>query len=131
MQGPSPIGEEFSKGLGVTVSSGGPTGGSTSAMVLGLPKNGFPLPGTFNTDLRIGRDFRLTERTRLGFTAEAFTIFNHQNFTAATTTLYSTAGSTASNPILTYSPTFGSLTAANNSVFYGPRELQFGAKLSF
>jgi hypothetical protein len=46
------------------------------------------------------------------------------------TTSYSTGG-TAAAPTLTYNTGFGSLTNANNSVFFGARQLQFGAKVSF
>jgi len=117
-------------GLGATISAGGPTGGATSTRAIFLPKYGFTLPATYNTDIRIGRSFHIFERAQLQLTAEAFNLFNHVNYTSAVTTAYSTGG-TAAAPTLTYNSEFGSLTAANNSVFFGARQLQFGAKFSF
>jgi Carboxypeptidase regulatory-like domain/TonB dependent receptor-like, beta-barrel len=117
-------------GLGATVSAGGPTGGSTSTRAVFLPKNGFTLPANVNTDIRIGRSFHLYDRYRLQFTVEAFNLFNHVNYTSASTGSYTTGG-TAAAPTLTYNSGFGSLLAANNSVFFGARQLQFGAKFSF
>jgi len=70
---------------------------------------------------------------RLELTVEAFNLFNHVNYNSAVTTAYTTGG-TAAVPTLTYSTGtsgFGALTAANNSVFIGARQLQFGAKFSF
>src|SRR5208282_1911349 len=120
-------------GLGATVSAGGPTGGKTSTRAVFVPKNGYTLPATVNTDMRISRSFHIYERSRLELTAEAFNLFNHVDYTSAVTTAYTTGG-TAAAPTLTYSTGingFGALTAANNSVFIGARQLQFGAKFSF
>jgi hypothetical protein len=120
-------------GLGATVSAGGPTGGKTSTRAVFVPKNGYTLPATVNTDMRIARSFHIYERSRLELTVEAFNLFNHVDYTSAVTTAYTTGG-TAAAPTLTYSTGtsgFGALTAANNSVFIGARQLQFGAKFSF
>jgi hypothetical protein len=117
-------------GLGATVSSGGPTGGSTSTRVAFVPKNINTLPSTVNTDVRLGRLFQLHERLQMELTVEAFNLFNHVDYTAATGGAYTTGG-TAAAPTLTYSSSFGGLTAANNGVFYTARALQFGGKFSF
>jgi hypothetical protein len=89
------------------------------------------LPPTVNTDIRLARSFHIWERAQIEFTAEAFNLFNHVDYTAATTTAYSTGG-TAAAPTLTYNSTsLGALTAANNGVFIGARQLQLGARISF
>lgn len=49
---------------------------------------------------------------------------------AATSTAY-TVGGTSTAPILTYNTSFAQTTNANNSVFFGARQLQLGGKLSF
>jgi Carboxypeptidase regulatory-like domain len=126
---PSISGNEPS-GLGATISAGGPTGGATSSRAFFVPKNGFTLPATVNTDMRLARSFHIYERTRLEFTVEAFNLFNHVDYNSASTALY-TIGGTAAAPTLTYNTAFGSLLSANNSVFIGARQLQFGAKFSF
>jgi hypothetical protein len=117
-------------GLGGTYSSGGPTGGKTSTRAFFVPKNSNFLPATVNTDMRLGRIFHVHERLQTEISIEAFNIFNHVNYTAATTAAYTT-GVTAGVPTLTYSTSFGALTAANNGVFYTARQLQLGAKISF
>jgi len=118
-------------GLGATVSAGGVTGGKTSTRVPFVERNINFLPPTVNTDIRLARSFHIWERAQIEFTAEAFNLFNHVDYTAATTTAYSTGG-TAAAPTLTYNSTsLGALTAANNGVFIGARQLQWGARISF
>ena len=120
-------------GLNATVSAGGPTGAGTSTRAVFLPKNGYVLPATVNTDLMLAKNFRLTESVRFQLSVQAFNLFNHRDFTAASTTAYTTGG-TAAAPTLTYNTTFNTpaaLTAANNGVFFTARQLQFGAKITF
>ncbi len=113
-------------GTNAVISSGGPTGGSTSTRAIFVPKNGYIMPATVNTDFMLARNFRLNERLKLQVSAQAFNLFNHQDVSAVTTTGYTLSGTT-----LTYSSSFGNPTAANNGVFYTQRQLQFGAKISF
>ena len=75
-------------GLNATVSAGGPTGAGTSTRTVFLPKNGYTLPPTVNTDMLVGRDFKLHENAKLQFSMQVFNLFNHQDYTAATTTAY-------------------------------------------
>ena len=113
-----------------TLSSGGPTGGETSARAFFVPKNSNFLPATVNTDLRIARSFPIHERLHAELSLEAFNLLNHVNYNTATGAAYTTGG-TAAAPSLTYSSSFGQLTAANNGVFFTARQLQLGAKISF
>ncbi len=120
-------------GLNATVSAGGPTGAGTSTRAFFLPKYGYTLPATVNTDLMLAKNFRLTEAVKFQLSVQAFNLFNHRDFTAASTTAY-TVGGTAAAPTLTYNSSFdthGALTAANNGVFFTARQLQFGAKITF
>jgi hypothetical protein len=116
----------------ISVAKGtGPTGGDSATRAFWVGKNNFTYPAIYNTDSRLGRGFQITERMNLQVTLEAFNLFNHDNITSETTGLYS-AGGTATQPTLTYSnSSFGVPTNGNNSVFFGPRQLQFGAKLVF
>jgi hypothetical protein len=63
-------------------------------------------------------------------TLEAFNLLNHVDYTVANGASYTTGGSEAA-PTVTYSTSFGALTAANKGVFIGARQLQLGAKVSF
>jgi hypothetical protein len=47
--------------------------------------------GFWNMDMRFGKDTRLAERFKLGFSADLFNVFNHQNFTTPTLTYSSPA----------------------------------------
>ena len=116
--------------LGATINSGGPTGGTTSSRADFVAKNSNYLPPTVNTDFRLARLFPLHDRLTMQFSFEAFNLFNHVNYNTATSSAYSTGG-TAAAPTLTYSSSFGDLTAANNGVFLTARQLQFGLKHSF
>jgi hypothetical protein len=127
--------------LNPTVSGNPPSGlGNTASGVVGsqpatnrvpfLERNSFRYPGQWDVDLRIARSFRVWERAKLEIIAEAFNLFNHENFTAATAQNY-TIGGTAAAPVMTYFSNFGQLTAANNNNIVTPRQIQFGAKITF
>ena len=83
-----------------------------------LGRNTFVGPGYWKADMTLSKVFKFTERVNLKFDANAFNIFNHTNFVLAT------AGGGAHNQ--PRFPNFG--TAAGT---LGPRQLQFGLKLSF
>lgn len=124
-------------------SSGAPAGSplpvSTGVLASGgvsrptfVGRNSARLPRNYEIDLRLARDFQVHERMHIQLFAEAFNLFNHINYTAATSTIYSVGGTYAA-PTLTYNTaTFGALTNANNGTL-GPtqRLLQFGGHFSF
>jgi len=68
-------------------------------------------------DLRIGREFRLTDRVNLRILAEGFNLFNRANYSVPNNTF-----GTGATPLAT----FGQPTAA-----FDPRQFQLGLKLSF
>jgi len=70
-------------------------------------------PSTFGTDLSLMKDFAITERQQLQFRAEAFNVFNHPLFTAASSSVTS--------------PTLGQATYQMNA----PRSMQFALRYSF
>jgi len=114
-----------------------------------VKRNGFSGPGVHNLDMRIGRDFALPYQSmKLEFFAEAFNIVNHRNGLAVATTAYTflnpSGSSTVCNsgghansciePYTVANPTnttpFGVINSTS-STLYGPRQLQFTAKLFF
>lgn len=115
-------------GLGNAAS--GVTGSQGATRVPFLERNSYRYPGINYLDLRISRAFQLHERARLELIGEAFNLFNHVNYTAATAQMF-TLGGTAANPTLTYTPTFDQLSAANNNNVYVPRQIQIGARVTF
>jgi DNA-binding winged helix-turn-helix (wHTH) protein len=76
-------------------------------------------PGYWAVDTSIFKNFRLSDRFRLQFRAEAFNVFNHTNFQLGGAT-----GPTGINKL--DRPQFGQAGGTFN-----PRQLQFGLKLSF
>jgi hypothetical protein len=83
-----------------------------------LGRNTFVGPGYWKADMTLSKVFKFTERVNLKFDANAFNIFNHTNFVLAT------AGGGAHNQ-----PRFSNFGTAAGTL--GPRQLQFGLKLSF
>ncbi len=80
-----------------------------------LGRNVVRAPGQVDLNISIGRAFDLRERLRLTVRMEAYNALNHTNFAAPASTLTLTANS-AGQPIWN-SPTYGLITAANQSRF--------------
>jgi outer membrane receptor protein involved in Fe transport len=85
-----------------------------------LGRNTFVGPGYWNLDTSLFKNFRLSDRFRLQFRAEAFNIFNHTNFQLGV----ANSGLPGNNHV--DRPQFGKAGGTFN-----PRNLQFGLKLSF
>ena len=69
-------------------------------------------PGNLRMDLSLGKNFSLSEKSRLQFRADAFNAFNHTNFVGMNTGIEN--------------PRFGKFTSTR-----GARVIQFSARLSF
>jgi hypothetical protein len=81
-------------------------------------------PGQLDLNLSVGRSFVLRERLQFRIRAEAYNALNHTNFQAPASSLTLTTNS-AGQPIWN-SPTYGLITAANQSRF-----LQLVARFDF
>ncbi len=90
-----------------------------------LSRNSFRFPNTQNVDLRLSKRFYLGEKRRIEFMAEAFNVFNHMNVTDLNDELYY-----VSSGVLTYSRTFGTPSAAGNTLFR-ERQIQFALRYEF
>jgi hypothetical protein len=123
--------------------AGGPTGGTVnnSGTALGgrppeLPRNFYTGPGSVNVDLRLGREFKVTERLRVSLVGEAFNVFNFSNVYAVSTQQFTYTGPGAgvctghTNGCLVPTPTFFAPTATNNNLV-GARQLQLSGRISF
>lgn len=136
---------------------GGAMSSSSGAPTTGRPpqigRNSIYAPGFNDIDFRVSRDIPIHESIRMQLTAEAFNLLNHQIITSVNTThsQFIGAGATvggvkcnassvpsgsalqgcispfvASNPL----SAFG-VTSGTNNALYGPRQMQFIAKLFF
>jgi outer membrane receptor protein involved in Fe transport len=90
-----------------------------------LPPNAFQMPRTAVVDLRLEKDFNIREHVKFTLTGDAFNLFNHVNFTAVDTQMYTIAGTT-----LSFNPHFGVPTQSSNSLI-AQRQIQIGARLTF
>jgi hypothetical protein len=132
---------------------GGPTGGtmssSSGAGTAGRPfyigRNSQFGPGLQDVDLRVGRDVPIHESIHLQLSAEAFNLVNHRIITGVNSTYssYIAPGSACSGTAST-GATFGGCyvpyvsatqgfdtPSSTSNLLYGPRQMQFIAKLIF
>jgi len=104
---------------------GGANGSGGAGRFGGLPRNFFKQPKIWYVDMRLSRRFAITEKTKLEVLAEAFNLFNRTQVTTVNTTLYTLSGST-----LTFSPSFGSTTGADSTLFR-ERQVQLAVRFEF
>jgi hypothetical protein len=119
---------------------GGATGGSvgnspspSTGRAPHLRRNSLPSNGVRNVDARVSRDFPIHENIRLQLFAEAFNLANRRQILGQATTAFTigaqrTDGTFAITPYT--STPFGTPTTTQGTL-YGPRQLQFTAKLFF
>jgi hypothetical protein len=81
------------------------------------PLRGLP---SWNSDLRIGKDTRITEKSRLGFSADFFNVFNHHTYT--------TPGLNYTSPT-SFGVITGTVTPPNRS--NSARWIEFGLRMDF
>ncbi len=110
--------------VGVTGGSGVLADGGTNRPPF-FANNSFQLPRTAIVDLRLEKSFTFWENKKLTLLGDAFNLFNHVNFTAADTQMYSITGSS-----LVFNPHFGVPTQSSNSLI-GQRQMQVGVRLDF
>ncbi len=135
---------------------GGAMSSSSGAPTTGRPpqigRNSIYAPGFNDIDFRVARDIPIHESIRLQLTAEAFNLLNHQIITSVNTTYsqYINAGATTGgvpckattvpsgsalqgciSPFVTSPLSSFGVTSGTNNALYGPRQMQFIAKLFF
>jgi hypothetical protein len=81
--------------------------------------------GIDDVDARVSRAFTYHEKYKLTLSGEAFNVLNRQQLTSYNTTAYTLSGTTA-----TYQSTFGTPSAAGNTV-YRERQIQFVGRFEF
>jgi hypothetical protein len=113
--------------------SGAWNGAGGAAFIPGIGPNTYKTPRKIVDDVRLEKEFALTERYRVQFLAQMFNVANHQNIDGVGTTAYKLSSGTAGNlGIATFQSTFQVPTSSNNSGFlYTPREIEIAAKFSF
>jgi len=119
--------------------AGGPTGATVnnSGTAFGgrLPNvvRNFDLgPGVGNVDVRVGRNFKITERLGLSLAGEAFNVFNFTNFFTVNTQQYNVPPSCAGHTNVCLAPVASYLTpTASNNGLYGARQLQISGRITF
>jgi len=119
--------------------TGGEVGNSPSPSTGRAPqfkRNSFPTNGIRNIDARVSRDFHLQGNIKLQILAEAFNLANRKQILSYNTTGFqygnTVLGITDIIPYVTTNPAqaFGT-PSSTSSTLYGPRQVQFSAKLFF
>lgn len=113
--------------------SSGILGAGGSNRMPTIPRNSFRMPRIEVVDLRIAKKVPLTESISFELFGESFNLFNHVNFTAVNSTMFTIGTTTATctpalPPCLNFNPLFGTTTAASN-FFITQRQIQIGAKI--
>jgi hypothetical protein len=94
--------------------------GGVAPCIGNLGRNTFVGPNFFDMDMSLFKNFKITERVNFQFRVESFNLLNRTNFTLP--------GNAGHNNI--QDSLFGLAGGASGNGF-GPRQLQFGAKISF
>jgi outer membrane receptor for ferrienterochelin and colicin len=96
----------------------------------GFRRNSFRLPNQFSVDPRVTKDIGLFAGARLQLIAEAFNLLNRSNVNGVRNTFYAVTNAAGNVPtkvtLQDAANPFGSATLS-----FGPRILQFAAKVSF
>jgi len=116
--------------------SSGWNGSGGIAYVPALGRNTLKVKRAITDDMRVAKNFAITERYNFELRADVFNVANHQNVTSVNTTAFLFSNGGSSSPLTgtaTYqSPTFSANTSINSSGFlYTAREIQISARFSF
>ena len=97
----------------------------------GFARNSFRLPSQFSIDPRVTKDIGIFAGARLQLIAEAFNLFNRSNVNGVRNTYYAvaTTGGVPTKFTLQDIPTSNPFGLPTSS--FGPRILQFAAKITF
>ena len=110
--------------------TGGAVGNSPSPTAGRAPqfrRNAFPGPSVRNIDMRAGKKFPIHEGINFQISAEAFNLVNRRQIMSVNTSAFQYSGTT----IIPFTSTpFGS-PSSTSSTLYGPRQVQFSARLNF
>jgi len=94
--------------------------GFPAARTLGnLGRNTITMPGRMTVDFKLGKNFDVTEATKLEFRFEGFNLFNRPNFGTPTRQAFDTRGRAGS--------TVGQITSTVGTA----RQLQFAQRFTF
>jgi Carboxypeptidase regulatory-like domain/TonB-dependent Receptor Plug Domain len=108
-------------------------GAGGAAIIPEVGVNTNETPRKIVDDIRVQKEFAFGDRYKLQLLANVFNVANHQNYDGINSTAYKlTSGSTSTQGIATFQPTFQQLTSSNNSGFlYTPRQIEIATRFSF
>jgi hypothetical protein len=122
--------------------------GSGGTNRLDIGRNTFRQPGTWISDIRISKSFKVKEGYDIELLTDFFNFANKQNVSGVNTTAYFVSTGTVATPNgnvtcsaaapclnfnvdSSFNPLFGSTTNTNSNFVYSPRQIQIGAKIKF
>jgi hypothetical protein len=135
------LAKEFTQsGATIVALAPGMNGYGGDSRVYGVGRNTYRYPGTWKTDMRLGKRFNLGSERELELMAESFNLFNHQNVTELETVGYSIASGSTNGGLPTLNfltglksgqTEFGQPLNVNATDFYRERQIQFGMRMRF
>jgi hypothetical protein len=93
------------------------------------PRNAFQMPALENIDLRLAKEFRIKERYRVDFIAEAFNLFNHTLVFGVNSDQYRMVSGSGGQSFAVNSTFL--VPSADQSTLYRERQMQLAVRLSF
>ncbi len=107
-------------------------GANGTSFIPQLGHNNYTFNRILVDDVRIEKQFAITERAHLQVFLQAFNLANHQNETSVNGTAFQLSGTSATSGTATYQSNFGTVSKTNNSGFsYTPRQLELSGRLFF
>lgn len=105
-----------------------PTAGDASTMLAPYDRNQFTGPGYFDTDMTLAKTFPLyREDVKFRFGATAYNLFNHPNFAAPNSDVFSEIFGSSVSTVSPPTSIYGAFLGGDAS----PRIIQFTGKLTF
>ncbi len=112
--------------------SSGLNGSGGASFIPQLGHNNYTYNRILVDDIRVEKQFAITERAHLQVFLQAFNLANHQNETSVNGTAFNDTGNSATTGTAVYQSNFGTVSKTNNSGFsYTPRQLELSARLFF
>jgi hypothetical protein len=122
--------------------------GSGGTNRLDIGRNTFRQPINWIADIRVSKNFKVTEKYDVELLTDFFNIANKQNVSGVNNTAYFVSTGTVATPTgpqtcsaaapclnfnvdSAFNPLFGSTTNTNSNFVYSPRQIQIGAKIKF
>jgi outer membrane receptor protein involved in Fe transport len=128
----SPYSYTLSGSVSTAAVSSGLNGAGGQSYIPQLGHNNLYFKRVLIDDLRVEKQFAITDRAHLQIFLQAFNVANHQNWSSVNSTAYKLTGVNGTSSTGVYQANFGTVSKTNNSGFsLTPRQLELSGRLFF